>query len=147
MAKTYNNLFPQIYAFENLHAAYLRARKGKRDRHEVRAQIETFLADTLRLRTNSKTQVFPVGALTGRALDFLGYRIWPTHRKLRKSSISRITRTLRRFQRWYAAGRIALARVRASVMSWLAHAAQANARGLVRYVLGRATFTRKVAAQ
>ena len=115
--------------------------------HQVRAQIETFLADTLRLRTNSKTQVFPVGAIGGRALDFLGYRIWPTHRKLRKSSISRITRTLRRFQRWYAAGRIALARVRASVMSWLAHAAQANARGLVRYVLSRARFTRGAATQ
>ena len=27
MAKTYNNLFPQIYAFENLHAAYLRAQR------------------------------------------------------------------------------------------------------------------------
>lgn len=115
--------------------------------HQVRAQIEAFLADALRLRTNSKTQVFPVGAIGGRALDFLGYRIWPTHRKLRKSSISRITRTLRRFQRWYAAGRIALSRVRASVMSWLAHAAQANARGLVRYVLGRTTFTRKATVQ
>lgn len=35
MAKTYNNLYPEIYSFENLHAAYLRARRGKRDRIEV----------------------------------------------------------------------------------------------------------------
>ena len=30
MAKTHKNLYPQIYDFENLHTAYLKARKGKR---------------------------------------------------------------------------------------------------------------------
>jgi len=35
MAKTYNNLYPAIYNFESLHAAYLRARRGKRTRAEV----------------------------------------------------------------------------------------------------------------
>lgn len=37
MAKTYNNLFPQIYTFDALHAAYLRARAGKRDKASVQA--------------------------------------------------------------------------------------------------------------
>ena len=35
MAITYNNLFSQIYDFENLYNAYLKARRGKRDRREV----------------------------------------------------------------------------------------------------------------
>ena len=35
MAKTYNNLYPDIYSFESLHAAYMLARRGKRDRREV----------------------------------------------------------------------------------------------------------------
>ena len=35
--KTYKNLYPQIYTFENLHTAYRRARKGKRCRVEVAA--------------------------------------------------------------------------------------------------------------
>ena len=42
----------------------------------------------LRLTTNSKTQIFPVGPDNGRALDFLGYRIYPTHRLLRKTASS-----------------------------------------------------------
>jgi len=30
MMKTYRRLYPQVYAFENLYAAYRAARKGKR---------------------------------------------------------------------------------------------------------------------
>lgn len=33
--KTYDNLFPEIYDFENLYSGYLRARRGKRDQNEV----------------------------------------------------------------------------------------------------------------
>ena len=35
MTVTYNNLFSQIYDFETLHRAYMKARRGKRDRREV----------------------------------------------------------------------------------------------------------------
>ncbi len=35
--KTYKNLHPQIYTFENLHTAYRRARAGKRSRVDVAA--------------------------------------------------------------------------------------------------------------
>lgn len=33
--KTYKNLYPQIYSFSNLYAAYRKARKGKRNRVAV----------------------------------------------------------------------------------------------------------------
>jgi RNA-directed DNA polymerase len=33
--KTYNNLYERIYSFENLHVAYLKARRGKRYKDEV----------------------------------------------------------------------------------------------------------------
>ena len=33
--KTYKNLYPQIYSFENLHTAYRKARRGKRSRVEA----------------------------------------------------------------------------------------------------------------
>lgn len=103
----------------------------------VRVQVEAFLAQHLRLKTNSKTQVFPVALVRGRALDFLGYRIWTTHRRLRKSSINRITRTLKRLQRHYTDGRVDMARVMQSVKSWVAHALHADTRGLRAQVLGR----------
>jgi RNA-directed DNA polymerase len=116
----------------------------KQHLHRVRERIEAFLAQRLRLRTNAKTQVFPVHGLRGRALDFLGYRIWPTHRKLRRSSVTRITRTLKRLQRLYAEHLVGRERVMQSVNSWLAHARHADARGLVRAVLGQFKFSRGV---
>lgn len=110
---------------------------------QVRVQMEDFLEQRLRLRTNHKTDVFPIALVRGRALDFLGYRIWPTHRRLRKSSINRITRTLRRLQRQYAMGRVGLARVGESVQSWVAHAMHADALGLRTRLLAKFGFVRR----
>lgn len=110
--------------------------------HRVRALIEQFLWQHLRLKTNAKTQVFPVGVRHGRAMDFLGYRIWTTHRRIRKSSISRIKRTLRRLQKQYAAGKVALAKVRQSVTSWIAHARHAETHGLRKKLLGSFSFSK-----
>ncbi|BES53379.1 RNA-directed DNA polymerase [Aeromonas phage phiWae15] len=93
--------------------------------HRWRAMIEAFLWNSLRLTTNSKTQVFPVGQ-SGRSLDFLGYRIYPTHRLLRKSSVKRIRYKLRCFSRKHAAGALNHTACRACVQSWQAHASHAN---------------------
>jgi retron-type reverse transcriptase len=101
----------------------------------VRADIESYLIDHLQLKTNSKTQVFPVSNIGGRALDFLGYRIWPTHRKIRKSSIGRITRTLRKMRKWYAQGRITITKIQQSITSWIEHARHADTYGLRRAIM------------
>lgn len=110
--------------------------------HRLRLVVEKYLWDRLRLRTNAKTQVFPVTEWPGRPLDFLGYRIWPTHRKLRKSSIRRISRTMLRLQKLYAKGVITIDRVGQSVMSWIGHAKHAETHGLREKILGRFAFTR-----
>lgn len=103
---------------------------------DIRIKIEDFLRDELQLWTNKKTQVFPVSSKPGgRPLDFLGYRMWPTHRRLRRDSVSRITRSLKRLQRQYAAGYIDLEDVRPVVHSWLAHAGHADTFGLVSKIL------------
>lgn len=108
----------------------------------LRIDIEDFLWRELRLSTNGKTQVFPVAIRYGRGLDFLGYRIWPTHRRLRKSSISRMSRTLRKLQKQYARGQVGLDKISQSVSSWLAHAAHADTLGLRRSLLSRFAFIR-----
>ncbi|MBI3144879.1 MAG: group II intron reverse transcriptase domain-containing protein [Pseudogulbenkiania sp.] len=113
--------------------------------HRVRADIEDWLWRELRLRTNRKTQVFPVAVRNGRALDFLGYRIYPTHRRLRVDSIKRIKTKLRRLQRDYAAGRIGLEQITPSVQSWVAHASKAQTWGLRRRLLGSFSFARHAA--
>lgn len=110
--------------------------------HRTREIIEDFLWGSLRLKTNAKTQVFPIAIVRGRPLDFLGYRIWTTHRKIRKSSIRRITRTLKRLRAWYAKGTVDLEKVSQSVVSWLGHASHAKSRGLQQKILGGFAFQR-----
>ena len=110
--------------------------------HRLRAKVELFLWERLRLKTNAKTQVFPVGIFHGRALDFLGYRIWTTHRKLRKSSIQRITRTMKKLQQLYSEGKVSLWRIRQSLISWLGHAQHAETRGLQVKLLDSFVFKR-----
>lgn len=83
-----------------------------------------------------------LGDKYGRALDFLGYRIWTTHRKLRKSSISRICKKLRSFQRKYAAGKVTMQKVRQSIKSWVAHASHANTYRLRKKLLWSFAFTK-----
>ncbi len=114
----------------------------KQHLQRLRVAIESFLWDRLRLRTNAKTQVFPVGLVRGRALDFLGYRIWPTHRKLRKGSIKRMRHRLRRLQALYAAGRIGFAQIGPRIVSWFGHAKHADSYNLRSKVLGDAVFRR-----
>lgn len=94
--------------------------------HRLRREVEDFLHARLALRLNGKTQVFPVATRRGRPLDFLGYRIWPTHRKIRKDSAARMRKKMKRMSRQYQAGNISLDQVDRVVMSWLGHARHAQ---------------------
>ena len=108
--------------------------------HETRRAIEDFLHANLGLRTNHKTQVFPVSTTNGRSLDFLGYRIWPTHRKIRKDSAGRMRRKMKRMARQYHEGKITLDQVSQVVMSWVGHAGHADTFRLRSRVLGDVAF-------
>lgn len=107
--------------------------------HAARRDIEDFLWAQLGLRTNSKTQVFPVGD-GGRALDFLGYRIWPSHRALRKDSINRMKRKMRRMAAQYHRGEITWDDIDPVIMSWIGHARHADTYNLRSKVLGGVAF-------
>lgn len=60
----------------------------------TRASIEVVAAETLHLRF-SHWSVQPVS----RGVNFLGYRIWPTHKLLRRSSVARAKRALAALRR------------------------------------------------
>lgn len=109
--------------------------------HEVWRQVIEFLAVELGLTLNRKTQLFPIHASRGRALDFLGYRIWPTHRKLRKSSALRMRRGMKHFTEEFRDGRMSLSEVKTVIASWLGHAAHADAYNLRKSILGSVAFT------
>lgn len=88
----------------------------------LREEIESFSRDRLGLRF-SKWSVQPAG----RGVNFLGYRIWPRHKLLRKDSVQRARRKIKAFR---AAGdyrRLAL-----FLASWTGHASWADSRNLLR---------------
>jgi retron-type reverse transcriptase len=106
--------------------------------HAVKHQMADYLAD-LRLKLHpTKCQVFPVTQGT----CFLGYRIFPTHRRLKRANIRHCRQRLRRLQHEYAQGRVSIQQVGQSVQSWIAHAAHADTFGLRRQVLGNVAFRR-----
>ena len=107
--------------------------------HQVKAEMEAYLAQHLRLQLHEhKCQISPVKTGT----DFLGYRVFPTHRLLRQTSVTRARRRLRRLQQDYAAGDISQEAVKHSVQSWLGHVKHADTYGLRRAIFSEITFRR-----
>lgn len=102
-------------------------------------EINCFVEEKLRLRLNPKTSIFPVGQ---RSVDFLGYRIWPDHRLLRKGSVKKIKRKIKRLQIGYANGDISTEKINAIIQSWLGHAGHADTYRLRRKILEGAIFSR-----
>ena len=72
----------------------------KRVLHQIKDDIETLLLERLHLNLNSKTAIRPVSL----GVDFVGYHIWATHRKLKKSTARRIIRTVKRLSADLGAG-------------------------------------------
>ncbi|MDL2005825.1 reverse transcriptase/maturase family protein [Vibrio parahaemolyticus] len=101
----------------------------------VRKQIEDWLWVNLQLKTNNKTQVFPVGIVRGRALDFVGYRIYATHKTLRKCTEKRFKHKVKVLRRLYSIGEVGLDEVRPVVCSYIGCASHANAYNLISSVL------------
>jgi hypothetical protein len=85
--------------------------------------IRDFLAANLRLELHPrKSPVFPVGV----GIDFCGFRIYPTHRRLRRCSVRRFVRRFRRQREAYWRGELSLEEMSHSVQSWIAHAAHSD---------------------
>ncbi len=91
--------------------------------HQAREALTTRMAD-LRLTPHPiKTRLYQ----SGEGVEFVGYRLFPTYRRLRRSNVQRFVRRLKRQQRDYRARRLAPEKLRASLMSWIAHASHADA--------------------
>ena len=107
--------------------------------HEVKAVAKAFLAD-LRLQLHeNKTQV----SRAKDGIDWLGYRVFPTHVRIRKSNVHRFKRRLKRMQEMYRRREMMAEGVDHRIQSWLAHANHANSYRLQHELLSKAAFTRK----
>lgn len=96
---------------------------GRSSQHlrALKSEIETYAARELGLRF-SKWSVAPVS----RGVNFLGYRIWPTHKLLRRDSVLRARRKIAAYR---AAGDDE--RLREFLAAWLGHARWADSANLI----------------
>lgn len=136
-ANVYLNGFDHFVKERLRCAAYLRYcddfvvfGQDKRALGTVKAAMGEYLAG-LRLTLHPrKCQVWP----TQTGVDFLGYRVFPTHRRLRATTAKRAIRRLRAKAWACVRGALSLDRWRQSWASWLGHAQHADTYGLRRAV-------------
>lgn len=110
--------------------------RSKQEALDLRDAFDDKLA-SLGLRF-SKASVLPAS----RGVNFLGYRIWPHKRLLRKDSIRRMKRAMKGMRGDYAEGKISLTQVQERINSWVAHASHADSESLRRQILGSVVFRR-----
>lgn len=69
---------------------------------EVKGKIEAFLEEKLHLQLNKKTCIRP----TSMGIEFVGFRIWSTHIKLRKKTAKKLKKRLKYLFAAYSAGEV-----------------------------------------
>lgn len=102
--------------------------ESKETLHEWKAKIEAFLHEELELDLNDKTCIRPVRM----GVEFVGVRIWPAYMKLRKSTVGRLKREVKKITEMYATGEMSkedFDRRVASIKGLLAHTQSASLRG------------------
>lgn len=106
--------------------------------HEVRAAMAEYLAGPRLKLHPDKSLVFPMT----QGADFLGFRVFPSYRRLRRGNVVRFRRRLRRLQAEHACGRLPLAAVLQSLQSWNVHAASGNTWRLREKLFSEVVFQR-----
>jgi retron-type reverse transcriptase len=92
----------------------------------VKQEIAAFLEDNLRLQLNNKTCIRP----TSMGVEFVGFRIWSTHIKLRKKTAKKMKRRLKYLFGAYAAGEIDRETLERSIASYNGIMQHFNSNGL-----------------
>lgn len=142
------NLSSQLFANFYLHALDEFVKCELRARHYIRymddfiilshdkaylkdawTAISDFVGRELRLELNPKTGI--VCAKNG--VDFCGFRHWADHKKVRKSSVNRMRKVLRAYEK----GKITPERFARSLQSWLGHIRHADSYFLEKAMLER----------
>jgi len=111
--------------------------------HRWRKPIEEFLVN-LRLKIHpDKTCIYPVS--TG--IPFLGFRVYPDHRRLKRQNRVAFQRRYRHMRRKYACRRLTLHKLDLAVQGWIAHAAHGDTwklrKSLLKIPVSRSAYSHK----
>lgn len=90
-------------------------------------RIETFLLEELELDLNRKTCIRPIG----QGIEFVGYRIWPHHVNVRKSTTLDIKRNLKGVRHRYEINKVSFAHARDTYGSYVGMLKQVDSQELL----------------
>lgn len=96
--------------------------EDKRYLWDLKEQLDKFITHRLHLRLNNKTMVRTVS----QGVEFVGYRVWPTHRKLRKKTAKKMSRRMRYLIRACQRGEASYDVVKTSLQSYIGMLQHAN---------------------
>lgn len=103
----------------------------KKKLHEYKSLIEEFIGTKLNLNLNNKTAIRPITL----GVEFVGYKVFPTHLKVRKSTSLKMKRRLKYVKKQYERDNMTLDKVNATVQSYMGILKHCNS-----YSLQRAVF-------
>jgi len=107
---------------------------NKKTLYEVKTKISEFLDSRLGLTLHhKKANISPMAS----GVQFLGYRVFRYYRLLRKSTVTRFARRIRRYKLLIASGAMGNEEFSVGLQSWYAHANYAASRGLIRSLAKR----------
>ena len=107
--------------------------------HDVEHRVSDWLATERRLLLHETKCVV---RRVDDGVTFLGYRVWPCRRRIRRGSVVRALRRVRRLSRAFARGHVPADRVKASLMAWLGHSKHAHTHQVERLVCSKFCLVR-----
>lgn len=103
---------------------------------EYKQKIEIFLREHLELELNNKSRYYPCA----QGVNFCGFRIWPTHRLLRKSCKTKVKRHVNKWNKLWKNGDLDYKIAIPSLQSWIGHASHCNSYNFKKNILQKAEF-------
>ena len=138
LGNTYLNLLDHFVKRELKCQAYLRFVDDfllfSNDQATLWAWKQAIIEEMARLRLTiheRKAQVFP----THTGIPFLGFRVYPSHRRVKRRKVIHFRRKLRRLLAAYSQGKLELDKVDASIQGWINHVRYGDTWGLRQSVL------------
>lgn len=109
---------------------------SKNDCINIKRKIQTFLWNILRLKLNAKSRYYPYKM----GLNFCGYKIWTTHRLVRKDSKTKIKKKIKFWNKQYINNELNIKYIIQSLNSWFGHISHANSYNLKEKVISKCNF-------
>lgn len=112
---------------------YLLFAESKKQLWEWKTAIRRFLKKLRLVMHEKSSTVYPVTS----GLPFLGFRLYPTHRRLKRKNGVNFQRRLRRYYRQFSRGQLNRKELNQRVQGWVAHVEKADTWGLRRSLLSK----------